>query len=193
MPVQYSVFYVWGIMMQRCQFCGSDLPLHAHFCSNCGHLLPDRTQAVIYYTNQLATDSSSPNTPPLFSSPSYPIIVNAETGQLDTDVTIRHRWVEGGMTPDNPQFPERQADENETVQEEILLPWVLPIEGQLPYAGQAPMVSGTPQVSGVPTVPGTPAAPGNAPLSGPGLPHVAGSSDQGDYNSYCCCSRHCNK
>ncbi len=149
--------------MRRCEFCGSEFPDNARFCGTCGHLLPDRTQAVIDYTGQLTTEISSPNTPPLLSGPSYPIIVNAETGQLDTDVTIRHRWVEGGMTPDNPQFPERQADENETVQdenetvqEEILLPWMLPIEGQPPAAGQAPMVPGTPQVGGVPSVPGTP-------------------------------------
>ncbi len=32
-----GVFSVLGTPMQRCEFCGSNLPVNAQFCSNCGH------------------------------------------------------------------------------------------------------------------------------------------------------------
>src|SRR5271157_989595 len=160
--------------MQRCESCGSDLPLNAHFCGNCGSLIPDENMTASDITYASETGNPAPQTPPLFSRPSYPDMLNTGIGmgQEDTNATLQISWSDAEIARIHPQFPERQSDENETVPQEMLLP----IEGQLPSAGQAPMVSGTPQVGGVPSVQGTPVAPGNAPLSGPGFAHGAGSS-----------------
>jgi len=124
------------------------------------------------------TDIFTPQTPPLFSSPSYQTIQNTEMEWEDTDATFQTRWSAAGMESVNPQFTDRKIDENEKVLPYLLLPGMLAMPGQLPSSAQAPMVQGTPQVGGVPSVQGTPAAPGNAPLSiqGQGFNHGAGSS-----------------
>src|SRR6266581_1050812 len=161
--------------MQNCEFCGSDLPVNAQFCGNCGHILADRTQTATIFTNPPASGIPAPNTPPLFSSPSYPTIQNTQTGRED-DATLQTRWSDADTVSMNPQFPERRTDENEVILPEMLLPGMLAMQGQMPPAGQAPMVQGTPQVGGVPSVQGTPSLPGNAPPSGPSFAHGAGSS-----------------
>jgi hypothetical protein len=162
--------------MQHCESCGSDLPLNAHFCGNCGRLLADRTQAATGFTYPPVAGTPAPNTPPLFSSPSYPNIAGTARGWEDADATLQSSWSGAELTQSNPQFPERSTGESRAVLPDMLLPGMLAVQGQIPSAGQAPMVQGTPQVGGVPSVQGAPATPGSAPPSVPGLAHGAGSA-----------------
>ena len=164
--------------MQRCEFCGSDLPVNAHFCGNCGRLIPDGNMTATDITYPPETGIPAPQTPPLFSSPSYQTIQDTEMGWEGTDATFRTRWSAADMESVNQQFADRRTDENEAVLPDLLFPGMPAMPGQLPSSAQAPMVPGTPQVGGVPSVPGTPVAPGNAPLSiqGQGFAHGAGSS-----------------
>src|SRR6266571_2803028 len=167
---------VWGITMQRCQFCGSELPVNARFCGNCGNMLPDSGMTVTDITNPPATGIPDPQTPPLFSSPLYPNIQSSGMGWQDSDSTLRTRWSVEDMERVNPQFTDRKTDDKEAVFPDLLLPGMLAMQGQMPSPAQAPMVQGTPQVGGVPSVQGTPAAPGNVPQSIPGPAHGAASS-----------------
>src|SRR2546422_845838 len=66
--------------MKRCEFCGTDLPVQANFCGNCGRPLAERTQVAFDYTHPEAAATPAPNTPPLFSSLLYAIIVNHARG-----------------------------------------------------------------------------------------------------------------
>ena len=162
--------------MQRCEFCGSELPVNARFCGNCGHMLPDSGMTVTDITNPPATGIPDPQTPPLFSSPLYPNIQGSGMGWQDSDSTLRTRWSAADIESVNPQFTGRKTDENEAVLPDFLLPGMLAMQGQMPSPAQAPMVQGTPQFGGVPSVQGTPAAPGNVPQSIPGPAHGAASS-----------------
>src|SRR6266568_773991 len=167
---------VWGITMQRCQFCGSELPVNARFCGNCGNMLPDSGMTVTDITNPPATGIPDPQTPPLFSSPLYPNIQGSGMGWQDSDSTLRTRWSVADIESVNPQFTGRKSDDNEAVLPDFLLPAMLAMQGQMPSPAQTPMVQGTPQIGGVPSVQGTPAAPGNVPQSIPGPAHGAASS-----------------
>src|SRR5438876_9143979 len=135
---------VWGITMQRCEFCGSELPVNARFCGNCGHMLPDSGMTVTDITNPPATGIPDPQTPPLFSSPSYPNIQGTGMGWQDSDSTLRTRWSAADMESINPQFKDPKSDENEAVLPDLLLPGMLAIQGQMPSSAQAPTEHGTP-------------------------------------------------
>src|SRR5437667_8647699 len=91
--------------MQRCEFCGSELPVNARFCGNCGYMLPDSGMTVTDITYPSATGMTvtdityppatgipDPHTPPLFSSPLYPNIQGSGMGWQDSDSTLRTRW-----------------------------------------------------------------------------------------------------
>jgi hypothetical protein len=162
--------------MQHCEFCGSALPVNARFCGNCGRLLPDGSMSAIDITYPPEAGNAAPQTPPLFSSPSYPDLHTTGMGWEDTDATFRTRWSTADMESVTPQFTDRKSDENGVALPDLLLPGMLAMQRQIPSSAQAPMVQGTPQIGGVPSVQGTPAAPGNAPPSVPGLAHSAGSS-----------------
>ncbi len=127
--------------MQRCEFCGSEQPIYAHYCGNCGYMLGDRTRS--------ATGIAHPQTPPLFSNPSHSIIANAGTGQEHMDSTVQSRWTEWGTMQNSPRFPERQPGDRRDVLPDMLLPGLLLGQNQVLPAGQVPVVQGTPQVSGV--------------------------------------------
>src|SRR5947207_716687 len=143
--------------MQRCEFCGSELPVNARFCGNCGRFLADRTEAVTEITYPSAPGIPDPQTPPLFSSPVYPNIQGSGMGWQDSDTTFRTRWSAADIESANPQFKDRKSDENEAVLPDFLLPGMLALPGQMPSPAQTPMVQGMPQVGGVPSVQGTPA------------------------------------
>src|SRR6266581_4269676 len=166
---------VWGITMQRCEFCGSELPVNARFCGNCGHMLPDSGMTVTDITYPSATGIADPQTPPLFSSPLYPNLQGSGIGWQDTDSTLRTNWSAAGIESVSPPFTDRKTDENEAVLPDLLVPGMLAMQGQMPSPAQTPMVQGIPQVGGVPSVQGTPATPGNVPQSIPGPAHGAAS------------------
>src|SRR6266581_1008565 len=166
---------VWGITMQRCEFCGSELPVNARFCGNCGHMLPDSGMTVTDITYPSATGIADPQTPPLFSSPLYPNLQGSGIGWQDTDSTLRTRWSAADIESVIPPFTDRKTDENEAVLPDLLVPGMLAMQGQMPSPAQTPMVQGIPHVGGVPSVQGTPATPGNVPQSIPGPAHGAAS------------------
>src|SRR5947207_12720290 len=171
--MEYSV---WGITMHRCEFCGSELPVNARFGGACGHMLLDSGMTVTDITNPPATGIPDPQTPPLFSNPSYPNIQGTGMQWQDSNSTLRTSWSTADMERVNPQFKDRKSDENEAVLPDLLLPGMLAMQGQMPSPTLAPMVQGTPQVGGVPSVQGTPATPGNIPQAAPGPAHGASSS-----------------
>lgn len=139
--------------MKRCEFCGTNLPVHANFCVICGR--PFARGTLADHTFQQALATPAPNTSPLLSSLLYPIIMNAETSPRDTDVSVRNRWVEWGMTSNSPQFPERRTDKSGAVLPDLLVPRMLAMQGPASSKGQAPMVPGTTQGGGVSPVPGS--------------------------------------
>src|SRR6266849_9652982 len=159
--------------MKHCEYCGSESPVDAQFCGNCGRMLADSYATVTDITNPPATGIPEPQTPPLFSSPHNPNIQGSGMGWQDTDSTLRTRWSVEDMERANQQFTDRKTDENEAILPDLLLPGMLAIQGQMPSPAQAPMVQGSPQFGGVPSVQGTPAAPGNVPQSIPGPAHGA--------------------
>ncbi len=162
--------------MQRCESCGAEAQLNARFCGNCGRLLPDISLPANDITLLPAADIPAPTTPPLFSSPSYPPLIDPGMESQDANSTLQSSWSGEGIGSVNQEFPDPNTDENETLFSDLLLPGMPTMQGQMPPSAQAPMVQGTPQVGGVPSVQGTPPAPGSAPPSTPNLAHGAGSS-----------------
>lgn len=159
--------------MQYCGYCGAALPMNARFCGICGNTIGDvaRGAAEPGGSSQVNPPASStPRTPPLFSSPAHSIIINAQTGQEDVDVTVRHTWADHELlaAQNTPPGEGRQTDENQALRPDAVLPFS-PWQGQSP-AGQVPVVQGTPQVGGVPAVPGTPPAANMPPAQGTAPP-----------------------
>jgi hypothetical protein len=161
--------------MKSCEYCGSELPVNAQFCGNCGHMLPDSYATVTDFDNPLETATPVRQTPPLFSNPLNPNIRDSGMEWQGPDSTLQTIWPVEDIERVNPQFTDRKTDENEAVLPDLLMPGMLAIQRQMPSPAQAPMVQGTPQVGGVPSVQGTPAVPGNVPQSIPG-PHQGAAS-----------------
>src|SRR6266704_1281123 len=153
--------------MQYCQFCGWELPVHAHFCSNCGHVVGDKTQATTINTHPSQQGLRTPDIPPAFSRPSMSGEVNQENINAPT-VRNATGWE---MAQNPPPYPEHQTGEQRAVLPDMLVPGMLLGQGQVPPAGQVPVVPGTPQVGGVPFVQGVPSVAGNPPPSWQGSPH----------------------
>jgi hypothetical protein len=162
--------------MKSCEYCGSELPVNAQFCGNCGHMLADSYATVTDVDNALGTAIPARQTPPLFSNPLNPSIQVSGMEWQGLDSTLQTRWSVENIERVNPQFTDHETDENEAVLPDLLLPGMLAIQGKMPSPAQTPMVQGTPQVGGVPSVQGTPAVPGNVAQSIPGPVHGAASS-----------------
>ncbi len=154
--------------MIRCEFCGSELPVNALYCGNCGRKIEDRYATLTDSSNTLETSILEPQTPPLFSSPVHPDIHDSGIGWEDTASTFQTKWDIEDMEGVNRPFKHRITDENDAVFPDVLLPGMLAMRNQVPSPSQPPMVQGTPQFGGAPSVQGTPAVPGNVPQSMPG-------------------------
>ena len=122
--------------MRRCEFCGSELPVHARFCGNCGSMLPESGKIVIGIATPPEKDIPDPQTPPPphFSSPSYPNL-------RDTDPTLLSSWSRVASGSANPQFQDRQSDENKALLPDFLLPGMMAMQGQMPSSATAPAIS----------------------------------------------------
>src|SRR5258708_9310154 len=122
--------------MQRCEFCGSEQPIYAHYCGNCGYMLGDRTRS--------ATGIAHPQTPPLFSNPSHSIIANAGTGQEHMDSTVQSSWTEWGTMHNSPRFTERQPGHLPDDLPNIILPCLFLCRNQYTLASTIPWTHDTP-------------------------------------------------
>ena len=154
--------------MQKCSYCGADLPENTRFCGKCGNV-----------QDTISTDAAvtGSNTPQLQS-------------WMPEDGTMTATWLSHsndptqGSAPDwspNVQAPETPppppAAENEDERRTDIPPWsplydaalgenALLGSGQISTPG-VPVVQGTPQVGSVPGVAGSPTPYTNAPASPP--------------------------
>ncbi len=138
--------------MERCRYCGMELPRNAQFCGSCGRMVDNRrempTRMVGYQTvEQIDMLEMGPT---IITRPSHPELSVVEQGS----VTIRP-GVSGKDTPLPPVFND-QEDEDEEENNGVF------VVGQLPANG-VPMVPGTPALNGVPMVPTTPPLAGTPP------------------------------
>src|SRR5437016_100696 len=122
--------------MTLCEFCGSELPVNAQFCGNCGHKIVDKYATWTDYAIPPETGIPEPQTPPLFSSPMNPNIQGSGMGWQETDSTLRTRWSVEDTERVNPQFKDRKTDENEAVLPDLLLPGMLAMQYQMPSPAQ---------------------------------------------------------
>src|SRR5215469_12871544 len=87
--------------MKRCEFCGTDLPLDANFCSKCGRPLAERTPVVFDHTFPKASTTPAPNTPRLLSSLLYDITAyyarGSHTSRLHDSITAATSKVRAGI------------------------------------------------------------------------------------------------
>lgn len=156
--------------MQKCEFCGSELPNHAHFCGYCGRVIDNlaaRAGDVTRPVDVGLLTRDAPTTPPFFSGSSYPLYGNIQ-GQEDAQNTIANRWTE----PQRALIIE-PVEEHRTLPP--FLPFPVPGNGQVP-AGGVPVVHGTPPAAGVPAVQGTPHAPVNPPAGQVAIQNQAASA-----------------
>jgi hypothetical protein len=160
--------------MNRCEFCGSELPDQAKFCGQCGKVQSD---AVEGQTQGSGFEISGIH-------------------EMDTATSIS---VPGNFTHEDHTRPlpgagmptvslDEEVEEEERRRRAAMLGLAMPLLGSLaadgrPYAGNVPVVQGTPQIEGAPSVPGTPQA-GNAAPSAPGGPQMPGNfASQGFYSN----------
>jgi Viral BACON domain len=137
--------------MYQCEYCGSALPDHAHFCGNCGQVSSDQSKwptqgnglpAVNFDTRDALTALSASNIPPSLS--------NVDLVQENSALTI----------PDFVTVPldEGIADDEEKKRRAAMIGFGLPFLGNQSLANHVPMAQGAPQPAQVPFVQGTPQA-----------------------------------
>ena len=125
--------------MQKCTFCGLELPLNSRFCGRCGHIQDTMTA--------ISGATIWSNTPP---APAWPPF-------------------SGEQWPQSSQYPDKEDQEEQrrrAMLPDIPFPGVPMGSGQ-PIAPTVPSVQGTPQVSGAPMVQGTPYPAGGLPPAHP--------------------------
>src|SRR5579859_5771657 len=95
--------------MQHCQFCGTELPINARFCANCGRAVRDTPKGAAYLTASTEPGKQPFDISPTHSSPAHPFLAGAE----QKDVTISPLRAERGRTQ-NIQHPEELQTRSQT-------------------------------------------------------------------------------
>ena len=166
--------------MRRCQFCNTELPEFARFCSNCGYMVPP---AIDVQSDDASTAISNASLPTVISELPKP----DDAPTVLSDLSLRTVY---GETPNpddetqwgwsydqdvqNSQLPgDRQIGESQSLPLDPFFPGA-PSTLSSPSAGQMPMVQGTPQVGGVPSVQGTPSMLSSSPPAANVPPPVHG-------------------
>src|SRR5205085_215910 len=157
--------------MQRCEFCGAELPLHARFCGACGRTLNPDIDWPTFPSSPSGADLRSLPWPDQINSQSSSPTMNAE--QEGFDVTVRSVEPENEPTKYSSHSEHRETDERRAVLPDLLLPGLA--NKQTPPLN-VPAVQGTPQPGSVPMVQGTPAPPNTPPVSQAAFQNAAPSS-----------------
>src|SRR2546421_248404 len=137
--------------MERCIFCGSELPRPAQFCGYCGRPVNiTMRETPTSRSSYPGVDVLVGKGPTAISGTSYPVLRSGE----QENITSGHMGSQGGRTKHIPDIPVSGIDEQEDEERErrrrALLG--LPLLGALadaPSVGGVPMVQGMPQVGGV--------------------------------------------
>ena len=131
--------------MQKCTYCGAELPESARFCGNCGNVQGAAT------TDAATTSSNTPPPPPRpmpsynYPTPTYPTPAYPVQG-------VQPPWSTGGSGTGTPPPTDEDEDERKG-----LAAWT-PLYGAGMGSREAstpgvPVVQGTPQIGGVPQAP----------------------------------------
>lgn len=135
--------------MQRCEFCGSDIPDGASFCGHCGHTprnaAESLTNAAGFSTIGLDEQETRPTVDP--SQGQAPM--QSQPGQGHQTVLMQDNIAAGD--------DEQDKDEEERRRRAALLGLAFPLAASMqPGAANVPVVQGMPQIGNVPSVVGTP-------------------------------------
>src|SRR5690348_12744353 len=132
--------------MQRCEFCGTELPNNARFCGSCGRILHANRDWPTIPGSSYDLDLHLPTLPVSMGSQTNSTGLSA--GQEELDVTVRP--VESGDRPIeyDPFSQYSLTDEHQTILPDPLLLGMVNIETP---PGSIPTVQGTPQLGNVPT------------------------------------------
>lgn len=153
--------------MERCTFCGSELPRDAQFCGVCGRLVSTMRELPTSLMGYQTAEMQEEDGPTVVTRPSNPELISGIQG----DVTLLHSWSDKD-TPSHNLSP--LADEEDEQEEEKRRARLLgfPLPGGLTKGSGVPTVQGTPQFGGVPMVQGNPVLPG-ATTAAQGLQNAA--------------------
>ena len=143
--------------MERCTFCGAELPLQAQFCGSCGRLVSHMrdlpTHMLGYQTMEMSQIvDAMENGPTLVTDLSQPELRRLQQG----DVISRRNSI-NRETPRPHFIMNGNEEDDEEDKDEV---GFLPLGQQL--ASGVPLVQGMPQLNGVPMVPSPSLVPGSA-------------------------------
>ncbi len=152
--------------MQKCSYCGADLPENSRFCGKCGSV-----------QDAIATDAAATtsNTPQSWAPEGGTLAATWSPYSNDPAQGSAPDWSPNVQAPETPPPP--PLAENEDERRRGIPPWsplygaslagdALLGSGQA-YTPGAPVVQGTPQIGSVPSVAGSPHPYTNAPASPP--------------------------
>ncbi|MFL5627800.1 MAG: BACON domain-containing protein [Ktedonobacteraceae bacterium] len=164
--------------MDRCTFCGSELPREAQFCGYCGRVnistveMPTSMSGFpggdILVDNAPTAITRPPHIDPASTAISKPSHPDLNSGEHDA-TSVRNTWPQEPITPPVPLASEEEDDDEEKRRRRALLLGI-PLAGGLAEIQSlpgVPMVQGTPQVGSVPMVQGNPGGPFSAPSINP--------------------------
>jgi len=141
--------------MERCTFCGSELPHNAQYCGGCGRAIITVREIPTRVIGYPVVNTFDDESPTAISDPAHPALWSGGQGV----VTGRPAWLTNEAIQHT--HPSDKDEEEERRRRALLLG--LPLLGGLadsqPSAGGVPMVHGTPQFGGVPMVQGNPTVP----------------------------------
>ena len=169
--------------MDRCTFCGSELPSQALFCGYCGRVnataremptsISDFPGGNVLVDNAQTVLTSPPHFDPASTAISKPSHPGLNSGEQDA-LAVRNTPFPGAITPQVPLASMEEEDDEEEKRRRRALLLGIPLAvglAELRPPGGVPMVQGTPQVGSVPMVQGNPGGPFSAPpMQGAGTP-----------------------
>ncbi len=154
-------------MMQKCSYCGAELPENARFCGKCGGVQDATTTEQATMRSNTSTPYWTPEDGTLPASQgSYPYPVQEAYPAPGSQPS----WSPTDGSQGTPTSPTEHDDERRGIaawpaQYGVGLGAEGMISGGQPYNYSAPVVHGTPQIGGVPNVVGSPTPYAN-PLAG---------------------------
>ncbi|MBA2285508.1 MAG: zinc ribbon domain-containing protein [Ktedonobacteraceae bacterium] len=149
--------------MQRCEFCGSNIPDGASFCGHCGHTPRNAAESLTSAGGFSTIGLDEQETRPTVDTFQGQAPMQAQLGQDHHTILMQ----DNAATGDD----EQDEDEEERRRRAALLGLAFPLAtGMQPGAANVPMVQGMPQIGHVPSVAGTP-----GPGLGPGQMGTSGA------------------